>query len=208
MDQTTKRLSSTIAALLFLVIAAIGFFEFVEPEYASVQQLRGQELSQQTLLANEQKLATSVQGIVTSYQNQTSQSQSVSLALPIGQDNSEAIAQIYGIAANSALGIQSLSVSVQPATTAATAASTGAAGTSPGLASVIKPSGSITFQITANGTYEALKTFLEGLESNIRVFDVTGLSIRPANLGAGSAQSSNADNFGYNITVVAYYQSS
>jgi hypothetical protein len=211
MKQTTKRLSSTIIALLLLVAAIVVFFDVIEPEYATVQSLRGQEESEQALLANEQQLAKQVQGIVSAYQSQSAQAQEVGLAMPIGQNNAEALAQIYGIAANSGLAIQTVAVSAQGSTvSAATAApidSSGASTTSR-VGTVIKPKGSLSFQVTGVGSYGALKTFLQGLESNIRVFDVTGIGINPVASINGPSLVTTQDLFTYTITVVAYYQSS
>jgi Tfp pilus assembly protein PilO len=77
-------------------------------------------------------------------------------------------------------------------------------------ASLVTPKGSVTFQIVASGSYESLKTFLQGLESNVRIFDVTGLSIKPITsvTTGGVSQAAVQDFYNYTITAVAYYQSS
>jgi hypothetical protein len=209
MKQTTKRLSSTLIALLLLVAAIVVFFDVIEPEYANVQSLRGQEESEQALLVSEQQLAKQAQGIVSTYQSQSAQAQEVGLAMPIGQDNSEALAQIYGIAANSGITIQNIAVSAQ-GSTANTAATSDTAGTGAAarIGTIIKPKGSLSFQIIGLGSYESLKTFLQGLENNIRVFDVTAIGINPVASINGASATTSQDLFTYTLTVVAYYQSS
>jgi len=206
MKQTTKRLSSTLIAILLLVAAFVVFFDLIEPEYATVQSLRGQSESVQAQLANEQQLVKQVQGIVSTYQSQSAQVQEVGLAMPIGQDTSEALAQIYGIAANSGLTIQNVAVSAQGSSvTTGTATGNGAQA----AGAIVKPKGSLSFQVAGVGSYEALKTFLKGLENNIRVFDVTGIGINPvASINGPSTVGTTQDLFTYTITVVAYYQSS
>lgn len=210
MKQTTKRLSSTLIALLLLVAAFVIFFDMIEPEYATVQSLRGQEESEQQLLASEQQLAKQVEGIISTYQSQSAQAQEVDLAMPVGPDTSEALAQLYGIAANSGLTIQNVSVSSQTSDVSAAPAVV-PAGTSTSLAvsAVVKPEGTLTFQVGAIGSYEALKTFLQGVENNIRIFDVTGIGISPvASLNGSQSGGTTQDLFSYTITVVAYYQTS
>jgi len=197
-----------IIALLFLVAAAAIFFDAIEPEYATVQSSRGQEESEQALLVNEQQLAKQVQGIVSTYQNQTAQAQEVALAMPIGQDNAEALAQIYGIAANSGLTIQSVAVSAQSSAASATPAAPAGTSVAAHAATVVKPKGSLSFQITGVGSYGSLKTFLQGIENNVRVFDVTGIGISPVASISGPALITTQDLFTYTITAVAYYQSS
>ncbi len=214
MKQTTKRLSSTLIALLLLVAAFVVFFNLIQPEYTIVEGLRAQEVSEQLLLASEQALVKQVQGIVSSYQSQAAQAQEVSLAMPIGPDTSEALAQIYGIAANSGLTIQNVAVTSQNsgigASSSGDTTASSASSTSMAISAVIKPKGTLTFQVAGIGSYGALKTFLQGVETNIRVFDVTGIGISPiASLGGSSSSAApQQDLFSYTLTVVAYYQTS
>lgn len=209
MKQTTKRLSSTLIALLLLVAAFVVYFDLIQPEYGVVEALRGQEESQQALLASEQALVKQVNGIVSDYQSQSAQAQEVSLAMPIGTDTSEALAQLYGIAANSGLAIQSIAVSSQSSGVSAASTLGGSASTTPmTVSAVIKPEGTLSFDISGIGSYGTLKTFLQGVENNIRVFDVTSIGISPvASLNsASSAAGTTQDLFSYTITVVSYYQ--
>jgi hypothetical protein len=209
MKQTTKRLTSTLIALLLLVAALVVFFDLIEPEYATVQSLRGQQESEQLLLVNEQQLAKQVQGIISTYQSQSAQAQEVGLAMPIGQNNAEALAQLYGIAANSGLTIQNVAVAAQGSSAStATAATANSSGTASRVSTIVKPKGSLTFQVTGVGSYGSLKTFLQGLETNIRVFDVTAIGINPVASINGPTSVTTQDLFTYTITVVSYYQSS
>ena len=43
--------------------------------------------------------------------------------------------------------------------------------------SIIKPTGTVSFQISGSGSYESIKNFLMGLETNIRIFDVNSISL-------------------------------
>jgi hypothetical protein len=86
--------------------------------------------------------------------------------------------------------------------------STGGSGTA-STVQIIKPLGQIVLQITAAGSYENLKSFLMGLETNIRIFDVQGISITPAQTPVVFGKNLNTvspDLFTYNIKVVTYYQ--
>jgi Tfp pilus assembly protein PilO len=68
--------------------------------------------------------------------------------------------------------------------------------------SLIKPIGSISFAMTAIGSYEDFKNFLSEIETNARIFDVKNLSVQPAPQGGSAIK----DLFTYNVTIVAYYQ--
>lgn len=206
MKQETKRLSSIIIAALIFVAALMVYFEFIIPAYTSLQLVKGQEESETTLYANEQQVVSKVKSLLTTYQNDASSSQSVAVALPVGPDISGALAQIYGIATNANVTIQGTGISTQavqavaaPATTVGAAATTGA---------IVKPTGTVSLQVTGSGSYESFKSFLQGLETNIRIFDVTAISLQPDAIIATKTQAANTDMFNYTITVVTYYQGS
>jgi hypothetical protein len=206
MKQETKRLSSIIIAALILAAALMVYFEFIIPAYTTLQLVKGQEESETTLYANEQQVVSKVKSLLTTYQNDASSSQSVALALPVGPDVSGALAQIYGIATNANVTVQGTQISTQavqavtaPATTVGAAAAAG---------SIVKPTGTVSFQVTGSASYESFKSFLQELETNIRVFDVTAISLQPAAIAATKTQAANTDMFNYTITVVTYYQAS
>jgi hypothetical protein len=206
MKQETKRLSSIIIAALILAAALVVYFEFITSAYTTLQSVKGQEESETTLYANEQVVVSKVKSLLVTYQSDASSSQSVAMALPVGPDVSGALAQIYGIATNANVTIQGAEISTQavqavaaPATTVGAAAATG---------SIVKPTGTVSFQVTGSASYESFKSFLQELETNIRIFDVTAISLQPAAIAATKTQTANMDMFNYTITVVTYYQGS
>jgi hypothetical protein len=205
MKSNSKQLTSAIIAALFLIVALVVYFEMIVPAYASLQKDKGQAQSQQALLDNEKKVVDQVKKLIDAYKSEASSTQAIGLALPVGQNTAGALAQIYGIANNAGFSIQSTGVTTQAITkTTATPAAGANIKSAATTGSIAHPAGTVSFQIIGNGSYESLKTFLAGLENNIRFFDVTGISIQEATLGKGSIP----DNFNYTITVVTYYQSS
>jgi Tfp pilus assembly protein PilO len=208
MKQENKQLYSIILAGIIVVAAILVYFEFIVPAYTNLEAVKGQEESEATLYANETQIVNQGKALLATYQSEASSSQSVTMALPVGQDVSGALAQIYGIATNANLTIQNIGVSVQavvapPAqddTTDGTIANAAAQG------SVIKPTGTVSFQVSGFGSYESFKSFLQGLETNIRIFNVTAVSLQPSVVVATKTQAANTDMFNYTITVVTYYQ--
>ncbi len=212
MKQNSKRLTSIIIAALFLVVAFVVYLEFIVPAYTDLQAAKGQEQSEKILYDNENQIATEVKSLITTYQGESSSSQSVSMALPVGQNLAGALAQIYGIAANTGFSIQTTGVTVQAVQVLPAQAAINSSTTNIGMVaavggSIVRPAGTITLQLGASGTYEALKSFLKGLENNIRLFDVTGISIQPSSQPSIKGNA-NPDQFNYTISIVTYYQSS
>ncbi len=206
MKQETKRLSSIIIAALILAGALVVYFEFIIPAYTSLQLVKGQEESETTLYANEQQVVSKVKSLLATYQSEASSSQSVAMALPVGPDVSGALAQIYGIATNANVTVQGTQISTQAVQAVAAPATTVGAAAAAG--SIVKPTGTVSFQVTGSGSYESFKTFLQELETNIRIFDVTAVSLQPAAIAASKTQAANNDMFNFTLTVVTYYQGS
>ncbi len=210
MKQDTKRFSSIIIAALIIAAAIVVYFELIVPAYANLQDLKGQESGELTVLSNEQQIVTQIQSLLTTYQNNSSSSQLVQLALPVGEDVSGALAQIYGIAVNSDVTIQSAGVSIQAVQSPVTSGSvaSGSVATAAANGSIVKPTGTISFTINGTGSYESFKAFLQGLETNIRLFNVTAISLMPGTVSATKTQAANQDMFSYSMTIVTYYQAS
>ena len=208
MKQESKRLSSLIFAALLLAGALVIYFEFIIPAYTNLETVKGQQESEAVLYANENQIVSQGKSLLTTYQSTASSSQAVAQSLPVGQDISGALAQIYGIAANTGVTVTNTGISVQAVQAVAPPASvaTGQIASAASAESVIKPTGTISFQITGSASYEAFKSFLQGLETNIRIFNVTAESLQPAIVLGSKTQAANADMFNYTLTVVTYYQ--
>lgn len=199
MRQSSKRFISMVLALGFLVGAFIVLFELIQPTYANLTTLKGQEVSSEQYLTNEQAIVAQVKKQISQSESDQSAATGLTLAMPSGPDISGAVAQIYGIAENSGIAITTMDISPPHAELGGAMASS----------SILRPMGIVQFQVVGSGSYEALKSFLSGVETNIRIFDVTGLSITPAAAAAVNANGKKAattDMFTYNMTIVTYYQ--
>jgi Tfp pilus assembly protein PilO len=226
MKQDSKRLSSVLFAGFLLIAAILVYFELIVPAYGQLQIDKGQDLSEKALYSNEKQIVTQVQALLSTYQNQSAANQSVALALPVGQNTADAIAQVYGIATNAGLSIRSMGIAVQAVQATAVANSTvptsgQIANAAAGGGSIVEPTGTVSLQVTGTGSYESFKTFLQGLETNIRIFDVTAVSIEPAINSTVQpvvttkgqtvqtnqvTQANSQDMFNYTLTAVTYYQ--
>jgi Tfp pilus assembly protein PilO len=191
MKQSSKRLVSIGSALLLIVVALVVLFDLVQPEYANLETLKGQLAGEQMLFQTETQAVAQAQTLISQYQSQSQSSQTAALALPTGEDLAGALAQIYGLAANNGITIQTVSVSA-PTLQQQTASST----------NLVQPLGTLTFQIAAVGSYESLQNFLSGLATNVRIFDVKSISLNPV----GGTTGKSGDLFTYSITVASYYQ--
>lgn len=204
-----------LLSLVFLAGAFLIFFDLIQPAYGDLQAKKGKEVSARAFLQGEEQLVAQAKKLIDQYASATAAADTLALSMPSGQNLAGALAQLYGIAQNNGLAIQSVSVS--PATVVAAQSrapsqsdATGGAGGTGGAGAltpsqIVRPMGMIAFQVTAAGSYESLKAFLAGIETNIRLFDVTGLAIQSAAPSSGG-KGGSANFFTYTITVATYYQ--
>ncbi len=200
-----------ILSVVFLAASFLMFFQLIQPAYSDVQTLKGKELSTKSALEKEQQAIEQAKTLIAQYQSESQAQNNLALAMPAGPNVAGALAQLYGIAQNNGIAINAMSVSA-PAIQLAQGAQQ-KSGTASGGGQIIKPRGTVSIQVSALGSYENLKSFIAQIETNLRVFDLTSFSIQApsggvavVDSGGKGAPAANPDLFGYNITVVTYYQ--
>lgn len=211
MKQTSKRFYSMIAGLVFLAAALIVYFEFIQPAYDEAQSAKSSYAAEQTFISAQQTTIKQVEDLISSYEGQSRVQDAVSSALPTEEDVAGAVAQLYGLATQSALSLQSLSVvvNVAPISQQAQLALPSAAAAGPlSFQSLEKPVGTIAIQMKLSGQYENLKQFVSLLGTNIRIFDVKTLSVEPviSPQGTGPGKVPAQTTYNFSLSVTTYYQ--
>lgn len=189
MKPSTKRLLSLVAALVMAFAAVVVYFNLTVPEYSSADAIRADVYSRQQLVSDQKNAIASVQKLIADYQGKSGVREVVALSLPLKLDQSGVLHQIQSMANNNKLSLQSLSISAPVSQNPSGAANT----------AVIRPVGSMAFQIRVVGAYADFKSFLQNLETNIRIFDIRTISVDPL-------AKPNQDFYGFDLSVVTYYQ--
>lgn len=201
MKSATKRLFSLVFSLFLLIGAVVVYFQFVREEYDKLQETKREALAREAVVNGQKTAIKEVRALIDAYQGEAQLQDQVSLALPHTPDAASALVQLYGLAQNNRLIPQSFSISAAAAQTVTGIDAAGDAGrvSSSSPATLVRPLGSLIFQVRFVGTYDDLKAFLKYLETNLRVFDVRTLTIQPS----GKPQDAL---YAYDMTVAAYYQ--
>ncbi len=198
MKQSLKRLVSMVLVLFMVVAAFIVFFQFTQPEYEDIQIVRGEEFARRDFVEKQQSAITQVKKLIAEYEDNVDFQTLVSASFPGNQDLYSAIAQVGGLAALDSLSLESFSITE---TKAQELQISSGDPNSPKRTSLIRPYGTITFRLQLVGAYEDIKSFLGHIETNIRLFDINSVDIRPAGKG-------NANTFNASVEVATYYQGS
>ncbi len=191
MNQSSKRFTSMLVAVLLIIAAFVVFFDLIQPTYSDLETMKGQQISLAKQLDSEQQLVANFQQLLSKYNSDTQTQQVLAAAMPSGPDVAGALAQIYGTAAADRLAVQGIAISAPAPQVSQT--------TNP----TVKAPGVVTFQVTAGGSYDGIKQFLADLETNIRIFDVTSMSVQPG----GVSGKAGSNFFILTVTASTYYQS-
>lgn len=194
MRQSFKRLMSMVSALMLVVAAFIVFFQFTQPEYTEIQMIRGEEAARRDFVEKQQSAITQVKKLIAEYKDNIDFQTLVSASFPASPDLYSAVSEFGGLVALDSLSLQSFSVSETKAQ------DIGAEGVDSERTSLVRNYATITFRAQLIGTYEDIKSFLAHLETNIRLFDINSVDIRPVS-------KSNINLMNASVEVSTYYQS-
>lgn len=190
MKQATKRFLSLILVFVFVVAAFFVYFNLIQPAYGGAQAVQAEQISKQDFVNTQKTVVTEVQGLISQSQSQSQLEQAIAYVLPQTPDPASVIAQMNGLAQANHLTLQSFSVSTPTLQGAATGSGS----------SLVKPVGTMSFEVRLTGSYEDFKNFLANAETNIRVFDLKTLSLQPGGKPTD-------DIYAYDMIFSAYYQS-
>ena len=189
MKASIKRTFSLLVSLALLLGAMLIYSFLIKPEYDFVNELRGTVSAKSDLLTEQQSVISQVQDLLSQFQSSARIQESVSLALPLKEEESGIFAQLQALAQANGLTIEVFGVQGLP---------TKPTFVGRGKTSVVKDLGVLQANLKVSGGYENFKNFLQGVETNIRVMDLASLKIEKDGRVPGR--------FNYNLVVNAYYQ--
>ncbi len=168
MKASTKRILSIAFSGVFLVATLVVYGNFIRPALDMIVLKRGETASKEAVFANQTNAVLEVQNIIAQIQSAEDFSQKVAFAVPRGTNVTEALYQIHSINQITQTDLLKFSVESDPYISAG------------GDQTIVKRLGTLKITMSVRGEYESLKTFLESLETNIRVMNVTDAAIYTA----------------------------
>jgi len=187
MKTTTKRSFSLLGSIVFLIAGLVIYANFIRTEYKRALDLRGQLAAKNQLLADQKKVIMQVQDLINQYKGTTQLQDMVSLALPSGEEVAPIFQQINAIAKGSGLITQAFGLNTLAFKPAAT------------QQPFAKNLGTIQITLKLFGPYQGLKNFLQAIESNVRVMDLSEIRL-------DSAAKPGQDAYNFSVVLNTYYQ--
>ena len=186
MKPSTYRLISILGSVGLLIGAVVVYSNFVMPTYSDIQTLKDKQMADENLLNDQRDAVNAVNKLRDQYQSLTDIQNSIAMVLPSREEVPSIVQQIQGIAGLNNMTITGLSLQYPPSKAVP-------------KDSLVKPVSIVRITVKLTGDYRNLKSYLEGLEINIRLMDVNSLSI-----DGGGAAGKTALN--YSLIIDAYYQ--
>ncbi len=180
---------------LFVIIVAIGlFFGYIQPTWTgSIAATQAEVASYDRAIAAAQSYKQKENELIAK-QNAIPESDQarVKAFLPDGVDNVQLILDLDSLARRSGVVLSNFETNNEENSSAG-ATDNGAV--LPLENAKTSPAGMITFSVSATGTYEAFRTFLEGVEKSLRPLDLIELSLKTSQTGI----------YTYDMTFVIYW---
>mgnify|MGYP001615381125 CR=1 FL=1 len=185
MRTSTKRILSIGLAGFLFIGALVVYAGFIRPELEVISQKRAVSASK-TNLFNNQKLAVGeVQKLIGEFQSIAQLQETVSLAVPLRENVTQALNQLEAIVRASRVNLRSFTV--KPGVF------------EPGKMPLAKRLGSLDLSVVVDGNYEGIRNFIKSLETNVRVANIQSFSI-------GGVAGTSQELYSMTITVEVYYQ--
>lgn len=164
MKPATKRLLSVLVSFALLVGAMIAFSSLVAPAYRDIQQLRGEKKSLEAVIAEEEQLVVTAGRLLNESRNAADLRDSLSLVLPREEAIPGVVNQVQGIAKATGVVVEGIDIETLPLDYSPTS-------------SIVEPVGSFKVTVRLSGGYEAIKSYIQSLETNVRIIDVDSMAV-------------------------------
>lgn len=188
MRSSTQRISSMFLALLLFVASAMVYSFFIQPTYRTILSMRSDLAEKSYTLEQQQLYRDRIKELQEKSAGVSALQSKLASILPASSYTSQGVHHLLGLAAVNRLAeprISSRIVAIQPS-----------------KIPTLKGVGVVQYTIDTYGSYEGLKGFLAGIETNIRV-----MKVRSLKLARLDTKDTTQNNFRYTITLDAYYQS-
>lgn len=198
MKASTKRILSILFSAFFLMATLVIYGSLIQPEIQSATKLQAIVASKAQLFSNQKEAVTQVTNLISQFQSAARIQQTVGLAVPIGPSITQALNQWQAVAQASQVGLQSLNILPSQSPTSPKA---------PSSQPLVKPLLIISTKVEATGNYGSLKQFINAIETNARVMNVTDFNFKSfsSNQQSGGGASVNPI-YSIQLNVNAFYQ--
>lgn len=193
MKYTARRNISLALSFVFLVLALIVIFVWAWPAFQEVGVLNKKINEEKSQYDTQYKAVQIAKSIIDQYKSLISVSQTISLSIPRGAEIQNLLAQLDNITTQSGLSLQSVNFENVGVLTSPSKQS---------AQNIIQSYKTLRLTLGLTGNYESLKTWLNAVESDIRLMDIINIAFA----GLTSDSQKNSGLFNFKVMLNVYYQ--
>lgn len=195
MKITTQRILFSFSGIVILICAVVVYSLLIQPAYTTIMDLRGQLAAKTDAVSSYQATIAQVNALSSNLGDVSAQQQRAAMIMPLGPDSPYFSNQIIGVARQSGLTVDAISIrqATQPIATA--------------QSSAIKRIGNLEATVQVTGGYSQIKSFLQAIQNNTLLMNISSVAINVASPGStmGNVKVASSMLTG-TISIVSYYQ--
>ncbi len=184
MKDSEKRLITSLGSLVFIASALYVYASWISPEIAVIQKERSRQHVLNETLVNYEAVMQEKIRIIAKYQDLSATEQVFAKVIPQNPNVPSFLNQLYGLADLNNVLISAIEFSELPLQIKQEG-------------SLVKPHGTVQATIRCTSTYEDMKKYLNAIQTNIRIMNITAVNI--------SEGFKDSPLLSYSITVETYY---
>ncbi|OGM93217.1 hypothetical protein A2333_03115 [Candidatus Wolfebacteria bacterium RIFOXYB2_FULL_49_7] len=169
MKYLSKRFASILLSFTFFAFALILYANFIGPAYDTIKVEQGKLIAARQRNAEYTSIFTRLKQASSEFRQSSEVQNRVSMALPLSANVPDSMNQLSVIAAANGLTIVSIDIVNAPVVPS----SAGKAGES----SLVKGIGVLKNSIRMTGTYEQMQSFLQGIETGVRIASISSVKV-------------------------------
>lgn len=193
MKYTAKRNISLTLSLVFLILALVVIFVWTWPAFKEVGDLNKKINEEKSQYDTQYQAVQIAKSIIEQYKSLISVSQTISLSIPRGAEIQNLLAQLETITTQSGLSLQSINFENVGVPTSSSKKS---------AQNIVQGYKTLRLTLGLTGNYESLKTWLNAVESDIRLMDIVNVAFA----GSTSESQKNSGLFNFRVILNVYYQ--
>jgi Tfp pilus assembly protein PilO len=192
MRYLSKRFISILLSFAFIAMSLVLYINFIKPTYADIKVDQGRLAALNDKNQTYKEIFSKLKGISEQLKKSPDLQNRVSMALPLSANTPDSLNQIASIASANGLSITSVDLIESPILP-----TTGGKTTT---ASIVKGIGVLKNNVRVTGSYEQLKSFLQGVESGVRISSIKSFKIDRV------LNAANPNTFNITLEIETYYQ--
>lgn len=183
-------------SLVSLVVAGVILFMYTQPKYEASHALQAQDAAYTQALQKAAELQALKQKLLSTYNSfDTNELDRLNKALPDHVDNVRLILDLDSLATKHGIGLQNVSINAP-----SNQSDSSNSGTINSVASQNTAYDSLLLKFSARGTYDNFLSFMNDLETSLRVVDLVSLE-----MSIDSSAVGNTASYKYDISIRTYW---